>query len=143
MYNIRVQSKIFWDLYHLEEVDLFCHERINFEEFDREILMANQNKTKYPPTIDQWTCCDLTWAKFSDTVLHIEKDHLPYVLESTNSAFKHTCPKCKTQYMAYSGLVNHFIKNHVEHHLRCLQCIEKFGKLEDYCAHATNCNLSA
>lgn len=134
---IEVDSTVFIGLKHLIEVNLFCDEKINYNEF--EFLMASTKKVNYPPIVDQWICCNLTYARYSDIVQHVEKIHLPYMLESTTSAFKHACPQCQVQFMAYNGLITHFLKSHVDNQVLCLQCSEKFTRLEDYCAHASNC----
>lgn len=155
-YFVKIDSKVFKELQHLSEVNLLCEEilsesndsndsRMNSEnsEFgdNSEISrMAQSIRVKYPPAIDQWSCCENTWARYSDIVIHVEKVHLPYVLSHSNGAFKHTCSSCHSLFVDYNGLITHFLKQHITQRMLCLQCNNIFEKIEDYCAHARNCN---
>lgn len=95
-----------------------------------------------PPTADEWYCCNYPWPRYSSLVHHIEQTHCIYKAEECLVGHQYVCSKCNTHTRNYNELIVHFLTEHVEHYLYCLQCHAKYSEkvLTQFYAHIPECH---
>lgn len=103
------------------------------------------NKYKFPSSFEVWSCCGREkFYKFSNLINHIENQHLNYYEEtktnSKGSHFKYICQKCGNIFFEYNIAIQHFLKKHTFHKLRCRQCILEYHSFENFKNHTSYCN---
>lgn len=104
---------------------------------------------KYPSSLDSWKCCGERWTRYSHVIDHIEHHHYLYRKDVVNNcadellqgpAYKYACEKCDQKYFSFFAAITHFLRDHVEHQILCLQCCV-LHTAEYYHEHINECNI--
>lgn len=154
-YLIKKRSKLCRSLFHLIYVDLHCYERLPTEMAQpskKKVVFhsyENSELNKYPESFDAWRCCEIRWSRFSELIDHIEHHHFLYsytvlnndkVQKGEEPAKKYKCAKCDFEFFSFHRVMMHFIENHVEHLIMCVQCVVLHPE-ESYHEHIQDCNV--
>lgn len=104
---------------------------------------------KYPESLDSWSCCQERWTRYSNIIDHIEHHHYLYKRKVVNNSgegllqgfpYKYQCDTCSDRHFTFFAAITHFLKEHVEHHIFCLQCLVLHNP-ETYHTHIHECNV--
>lgn len=103
------------------------------------------NVPNYPKSIDTWYCCGERYSRFSQIINHIEFRHFQYRYDvagyfQNGQGFKYSCEKCDKKGFSMFNAIGHFITEHVEHLILCLQCIV-MHPTKNFHDHIRECNL--
>lgn len=80
---------------------------------------------------------------------HIEHHHYLYSKDVINNsgeeliqapAYKYACNKCDKKYFSFFAAITHFLRDHVDHQILCLQC-GVLHTAENYHEHIHECNV--
>lgn len=109
----------------------------------------NDELIKYPQSLDSWKCCGERWTRYSHLIDHIEHHHYLYRRDVVNNsgdqlirapAYKYACEKCESKHFSFFAAITHFLRDHVEHQILCLQCCV-LHTAEYFHEHINECNI--